>query len=111
MALNDVPDHEGFATTFAALARPGARLVLAFNNPYSFRLRGEGHVVDYFASGARGLYGGMSAALGTPVRYYHRTLEEYLDAFLAAGWRLTRLVDVPHPGGFPFFMLLSLDLP
>src|SRR5215211_2911676 len=88
LALNDVEDYRGFAATLAALAKPGARTVLALNNPYSFLVRGEGHVTDYFASGARGVYGGLSAQLGVPVRYYHRTLEEYLDAFLGAGLRL-----------------------
>ncbi len=62
---------------------------------------------DYFASGARGTYGGMSALMGAPVRYYHRTLEEYVDAFLSAGLRLVKLVDVPHGPGFPRFMILA----
>src|SRR5919197_2736029 len=96
LALNDVADHRGFAATLAALARPGARVALAFNNPYSFLVRGEGHVTDYFASGARGIYGGMSALLQGTVRYYHRTLEEYVAAFLDAGLRLTTLADMPH---------------
>jgi hypothetical protein len=29
--LHDVPDHRGFATTLASVARPEARVVLAFN--------------------------------------------------------------------------------
>jgi 2-polyprenyl-3-methyl-5-hydroxy-6-metoxy-1,4-benzoquinol methylase len=33
LALNDVANHRGFAATLASLARPGARVVLAFNNP------------------------------------------------------------------------------
>ena len=118
LALNDVADHRGFAATLAALARPGARVALAFNNPYSFLVRGEGHVTDYFASGARGIYGGMSALLQGTVRYYHRTLEEYVAAFLDAGLRLTMLADVPHtppppPDGrrFPFFMILAFAKP
>jgi 2-polyprenyl-3-methyl-5-hydroxy-6-metoxy-1,4-benzoquinol methylase len=61
LALNDVEDYRGFAATLAALAGPGARVVLALKNPYSFLVRGEGHVTDYFASGARGVYGGLSA--------------------------------------------------
>ena len=81
-------------------------------------MRGEGHVTDYFASGATGIYGGMSALLQGTVRYYHRMLEEYVDAFLEAGLRLTKLADVPHtprppPEGrrFPFFMILAFDKP
>jgi 2-polyprenyl-3-methyl-5-hydroxy-6-metoxy-1,4-benzoquinol methylase len=118
MALNDVADYRGFAATLAAVAKPGARVALAFNNPYSFLVRGEGHVTDYFASGGRGIYGGMSSHLGGTVRYYHRTLEEYLDAFLAAGLRLVKLADVAHrpappPGDcrFPFIMVLAFDKP
>jgi 2-polyprenyl-3-methyl-5-hydroxy-6-metoxy-1,4-benzoquinol methylase len=118
LALNDVPDHRGFAATVASLAKPGARIALAFNNPYSFLVRGEGHITDYFENGARGAYGGMAAA-GVPARYYHRTLEEYMDAFIAAGLRLVKLADVPDRGGlirmlpeggrFPRFMVLVFE--
>jgi hypothetical protein len=119
LALNDIADHRGFAATMAALARPGARAVLALNNPYSAVPRG--HITDYFEHGARGVYGGLSAAMGGTVRYYHRPLEEYLDAFLAAGFRLARLVDVPDRPGldwllpdgcrFPRFMVLAFEKP
>ena len=91
LALNDVRDYQGFAVTLASLASPGARAVLAFNNPYSAVVRE--HVADYFASGAMGAYGGLWEA-GIKARYYHRTLEQYLDAFLAAGLRPTKLADV-----------------
>jgi hypothetical protein len=113
LALNDVEDYRGFAATLAALGRPGARVVLALNTPYSFLVRGEGHVTDYFASGARGVYGGLPARLGVPVRYCHRTLEEYLDASLGAGLRLRALADVPSDrrGGIPSFMVLAFDKP
>jgi SAM-dependent methyltransferase len=118
LVLNDVHDYQGFAVTLASLAKPGARLVLAFNNPYSSVVRE--HVADYFASGTMGTYGGLSQA-GIKARYYHRTLEEYLDAFLAAGLRLTKLADVVDvfglpwllPGGsrFPRFMVLAFEKP
>ena len=111
LVLNDVADHRGFAATLASLARPGARVVLAFNNPYSSVVRE--HIVDYFAHGALGVYGGMSAQ-GVKAHYYHRTLEEYLDAFLGTGLRLAKLVDVPEPERpgqrrFPLFMVLAFD--
>ncbi len=119
LALNDVADHRGFAAALAALAKPGARAVFALNNPYSAVVRG--HVADYFENGARGVYGGMSAALGGEVSYHHRTLEEYLAAFLAAGFRLARLADVPDRPGldwllpahcrFPRFMVLAFEKP
>jgi 2-polyprenyl-3-methyl-5-hydroxy-6-metoxy-1,4-benzoquinol methylase len=115
LALNDVADYRGFAATLATLVRPGGRIVLAFNNPYSLLVRG--HISDYFASGTIGVYGGMTRALGGTIHYYHRTLEEYLDAFLDAGLRLTKLADVdsPHvqwnylPEGyrFPVFTVLA----
>jgi 2-polyprenyl-3-methyl-5-hydroxy-6-metoxy-1,4-benzoquinol methylase len=109
LALNDVADHRGFAVTLAALLRPGGRLALAFNNPYSSVVRG--HVAGYFDAGALGIYGGMSERLGGTVRYYHRTLEQYLGAFLETGLRLARLVDVREDRPFPFFMVLAFEKP
>ena len=119
LVLNDVPDHRGFIATLGAVLKPGGRLVVAMNNPYSYVVRR--HVVDYFAPGAYP-YRGM-AAQGVRVHFYQRTLEEYLDAFLAAGFRLGKLVDVPTPEPvlnnphldrleprgyqFPYFMILS----
>ncbi len=92
--------------------------MLGFNNPYSSVVRG--HVTDYFASGALGIYGGMWE-VGIRAHYYHRTLEDYLDAFLSAGFRLAKLLDVPDradllpalPEGsrFPRFMVLAFDKP
>ena len=118
LALNDVRDYQGFAATLASLASSGARLVLGFNNPYSSVVRG--HVTDYFASGTVAVYGGMWD-MGIKAHYYHRTLEDYLDAFLGAGFRLAKLVDVPDrsdllptlPQGsrFPRFMVLAFDKP
>jgi 2-polyprenyl-3-methyl-5-hydroxy-6-metoxy-1,4-benzoquinol methylase len=118
LALNDVRDYQGFALTLASLASPGARAVLAFNNPYSAVVRE--HVTDYFASSAMGAYGGLWQA-GVKARYYHRTLEEYLDAFLAAGLQLTKLADVedlfglewllPGECRFPRFMVLAFEKP
>lgn len=118
LALNDVADHRGFAATLASLARPGARVVLALNNPYSAVTRG--HISDYFAQDALGLYVGL-AKQGIRAHYYHRTLEDYLDAFLGAGFRLAKLADVTDAGGqpgllpdgvrFPRFIVLAFDAP
>jgi hypothetical protein len=54
----------------------------------------------------------------------HRTLEEYLDAFIAAGMRLVKLADsrdhcflsgpdsiLPEGGRFPRFLLLAFTRP
>ncbi len=118
--LNDVYDYQSFLTTLGSVARPGGRLVLSMNNPYSFVVRG--HITDYFDSGKSYPYRGM-AEEGVKVHFFQRTLEEYLDACFAAGFQLQRLVDIPTPEGtfkrrndtlipvgyqFPFFMILSL---
>jgi SAM-dependent methyltransferase len=92
--LNDVEDHRGFAETLARALRPGGRAVFGFNNPYDYVMR-KGLGSAYFQTGAeypRGL-----AVAGVPVRFYHRTLPDYLDGFLDAGLRLTKMVDVDHP--------------
>src|SRR5262249_14453905 len=118
LALNDVADHRGFAATLVAAARPGARVVLALNNPYAAVVRR--HIVDYFANGAMGMYTSF-ARQGIPAHYYHRTLEAYLDAFLGVGFRLVKLADVTDQGGspwllprhfiFPRFLILAFDAP
>ena len=117
LVLNDVRDYRGFAATLAAALKPGGRLVLAFNNPYSAVV--DRHVTDYFDSGNVSPYRGLWEA-GIRAYYYHRTLEDYLDAFGAAGLRLDKLTDVralagshrpdaylPEGGQFPRFMLLA----
>jgi 2-polyprenyl-3-methyl-5-hydroxy-6-metoxy-1,4-benzoquinol methylase len=118
LALNDVADHRGFAATLVAAARPGARVVLTLNSPYAAVVRG--HIVDYFANGALGTYATF-ATRGISAHYYHRTLEEYLDAFLGVGFRLVKLADVTDHGGsswllpanysFPRFLILAFDAP
>ncbi|WP_329163977.1 class I SAM-dependent methyltransferase [Streptomyces sp. NBC_01717] len=117
LVLNDVQDYRGFATTLAAVLKPGGRLALAFNNPYGAVIRQ--HVTDYFDSGAVSPYRSMWTE-GIKTYHHHRTLEDYLDAFLATGLRLTKLTDIPAladaqgagsllPDGvrFPRFMLLT----
>lgn len=117
--LNDVYDYRGFLSTLSSVTKPGGRLVMFINNPYSFVVRG--HVTDYFDSDKAFSYRGM-AEEGIKVHFYQRTLGEYIDASIAAGFQLQRLIDVPTPEGsfkrrddtlipigyqFPFFMILS----
>jgi 2-polyprenyl-3-methyl-5-hydroxy-6-metoxy-1,4-benzoquinol methylase len=117
LVLNDVPDYRGFAATLAAVLAPGGRLVVALNNPYGAVV--HSHVTDYFDSGAVSVYRGF-LPLGIRVYHYHRTLEDYLDAFLGAGLRLGKLADLtglagerrpqtclPEGARFPRFMLLG----
>jgi SAM-dependent methyltransferase len=118
LALNDIADHRSFAANMAAFVKPGGRVVLGLNSPYSFVVRER--VTDYFENGATSVYRGLSAR-GIKTHAYHRTLEEYLDAFLATGLRLVKLVDVPERAGhewllpkecrFPLFMILAFEKP
>lgn len=120
LVLNDVENHKGFISTLATVLRPGGRMVILLNNPYIAVL--HGHVTDYFDSGAASPYHGFAAA-GIHVTFHHRTLAEYLDAFIGAGLILRKLVDLagvpmhsPYsllPAGvrFPRFMLLAFDKP
>lgn len=121
LVLNDVADYQGFAATLAASLAPGGRLVLAFNSPYGAVVRK--HVSDYFASGTVTPYGSLWR-LGIKVYHHHRTLGEYLDAFLANGLNLVKLVDLagvtsqhgpdtilPEGVNFPRFMLLAFVKP
>jgi 2-polyprenyl-3-methyl-5-hydroxy-6-metoxy-1,4-benzoquinol methylase len=92
--LNDVEEHRGFAETLGQALKPGGRAVFGFNNPYDYfrRRRLPG---GYFASGVSHPCG--LSSVGVNVSFYHRTLAEYVDAFLAAGLHLTKIVDVDHP--------------
>jgi 2-polyprenyl-3-methyl-5-hydroxy-6-metoxy-1,4-benzoquinol methylase len=94
MVLNDVEDHVGFARTIGRVLETGGVAVIAMNSPYAYVLR-KGLAADYFASN-KPLPSGL-AATGINVAFYHRTLGEYLDAFFAAGLRLTKLEDVDYP--------------
>lgn len=121
LVLNDVPDHRGFAATLGASLKPGRRAVLALNNPYSAVV--NRHVADYFNSGAASPYRGLWEA-GIKTYHYHRTLEDYLDAFLASDLHLAKLADIaarsdshrpdaclPNGARFPRFMLLAFSKP
>ena len=82
LELNDVYDYKGFIATLTSVLKPGGRLVVAMNNRYSYLVRK--HLSDYFESGSAYLYWRM-AAEGIRVHFCHRSLEEYLDTFLACG--------------------------
>jgi len=91
--------------------------VLAFNNPYGAVIRKR--VADCFDSNAASPYLGLWAAV-VKTHHHHRTLKEYLDAFLVTGLHLTKLADLAGiasvhdprtilPEGYRFsrFMLLT----
>jgi 2-polyprenyl-3-methyl-5-hydroxy-6-metoxy-1,4-benzoquinol methylase len=116
--LNDVYDYQGFIDTLATLIKPGGRIALSMNNLYSFIVRN--HLKNYFDSGAFP-YRSM-VERGVNVHFYQRTLEEYVDAFLAASFQLEKPADLPTPEQwlnrrtdgllpqgyqFPYIMLLS----
>lgn len=116
--LNDVPDYVGFISTLATVLKPGGRAVFAFNNPYSAVLRGK--VADYFETGTVRPYDRLWGE-GIAVFHYHRTMAEYLDAFLGSGFDMLRLIDIPRvwapeegppppaPTVVPFLMILSMQ--
>jgi 2-polyprenyl-3-methyl-5-hydroxy-6-metoxy-1,4-benzoquinol methylase len=109
MVLHAVENYRGFATTLATVLKSRGVLVLAFLSPYAAVI--HRHVDNYFESGTvtpnRGLW-----MQGIETYYRHRTLEEYVDAFLAAGLRLTKLGDLQWGHGrFPNFTLLAFDKP
>ncbi|HET7638729.1 MAG TPA: class I SAM-dependent methyltransferase [Ktedonobacteraceae bacterium] len=120
LVLNDVFDYQGFLATLGASTKRGGRLVFVMNNPYSYVVRNR--ISNYFDSGKAFLYRGMSQK-GIKVHFYQRTLQEYMDACLGAGFQLQRLVDLPTPERilnnfvtgkllpkgyqFPYFMILS----
>jgi len=120
LVLNDVPDYHGFITTLSASLKPRGRIVLSLNNPYSALLREK--VENYFDSEAVAQY------VFGPALYFHRTMEEYLQAFHTADLVLYRLYDVqmteamvaqlpaqnrdfpwyPFYHRFPFILILEL---
>jgi 2-polyprenyl-3-methyl-5-hydroxy-6-metoxy-1,4-benzoquinol methylase len=89
LVLNDVPDYVGLITTLSQVLKPRGRIVLSLNNPYSALLREK--VQDYFDSSAIAQYG-----FG-PAFYFHRTMEQYLQAFDQQGLVLRRLYDLHMP--------------
>jgi 2-polyprenyl-3-methyl-5-hydroxy-6-metoxy-1,4-benzoquinol methylase len=117
LVLNDVHNYLGLANTLGTVTKPGGRLVLSMNNPYSAVIRDK--VANYFDSGKRVEYQGL-ASRGVHVLYYHRTLEQYITAFRDAGFLLQTLSDVGPAEEqartqtfpqryyhFPFFMILE----
>jgi 2-polyprenyl-3-methyl-5-hydroxy-6-metoxy-1,4-benzoquinol methylase len=123
LVLNDVPDYQGFIATIGQVLKRGGRAVFSINNPYSAVIREK--VANYFDSGQATLYN--MAKEGVAVYYYHRTMEEYMNAFRAQGFLLRTLRDVRVPEAlaptlqqthaaipyadryhrFPFFMMLE----
>ena len=93
LVINDVPDYQGFIHTLGAVTKPAGRVCMSLNNPYSALIREK--VANYFDSGKATLYN--MAKDGVEVYYFHRTLEEYFAAFLAAGFGLRGYQDVRLP--------------
>lgn len=98
MVLNDVPDYIGFITTLGTVLKPGGRAVFSLNNPYSATFRNKSD--NYFESGTSVIYAGM-AQMGVEVYYFHRTMEEYIEAFSNNGFLLRKLHDLSQPGSAP----------
>jgi 2-polyprenyl-3-methyl-5-hydroxy-6-metoxy-1,4-benzoquinol methylase len=123
LVLNDVADYTVFIATLSSVVKPGGRIVLSMNNPYSALLREK--VDNYFDSDAVAQYG-----FG-PAIYFHRTMEDYFRALDQAGLLLRRLYDLqmteamvehlpeknrqfswfPFYHRFPFMLILDLIKP
>jgi 2-polyprenyl-3-methyl-5-hydroxy-6-metoxy-1,4-benzoquinol methylase len=108
LVLNSVQDRLGFAATLASVLKPGGTLVQSLLNPYGAFLHRR--VRDYFDSGVKMPHPYLLQQ-GIETYHYHHTLEEYVDAFLAAGLRLTKLADLRWRTPFPSFMLLAFEKP
>jgi 2-polyprenyl-3-methyl-5-hydroxy-6-metoxy-1,4-benzoquinol methylase len=119
LVLNDVPDYEGYIVTLGRVLKPGGRGVASLSNPYSAVMRDK--VEHYFDSGVAREYQDM-ASRGVRVYHFHRTMEEYITAFVDAGFLLLHYSDVdprkatrhlPHVSldryyHLPFFTILEL---
>ena len=118
LVLNDTPDCGAFIRTMGESTKSGGHAVVTLNNPYSAVIRQK--VANYAESGASAAHIGLGKA-GVHVKYYHRTMEELVEAFHWAGYVIERLEDlIPQPSSdlpvfgekyshFPYMMLLLLS--
>ena len=93
--LDGVADHTGLLRTVGDALKPGGRLLLSLNNPYSAVKRGK--LETYFASGSVSrVFGKERVCFEAP--YVHRTFENFVTAFRHNGFLLRTLEDVrPDP--------------
>jgi len=92
LVIMDVFDYLGFVSTLSDVTKAGGRVVLSMHNPYT-SVRQE-RVKNYFDSGpTTHQYKGL-LELGIFVCYCHRTLEEYIAAFVENGFLLKNLSDL-----------------
>lgn len=119
LVIDDVPDYCGYISTLGQVVRSGGRVVVSMNNPYSAVMRDK--VEHYYDSGSAVEYQGM-ASRGVRVYYYYRTMEEYIAAFVEAGFSVRHYSDVDPRRAqtsvprerleryqhFPFFTILEL---
>jgi SAM-dependent methyltransferase len=124
MALHYLEDLDAVLRACRAALATGGRVCFSVLHPVitssdvqsSPGPRGSWTVDDYFLSGAR-----ERLWMGDTVTWFHRTIEEYVDALTGAGFTLTALRECkPEPGRFggdeaelarrrrvPLFLLLS----
>lgn len=94
MVLMDVFDYLGFVSTLSSVTKTGGHVVLSMHNPYASAPLRKHRVKNYFDSGPTTTqYYGL-AQLGVFVYYCHRTLEEYITAFVENEFLLKSLSDV-----------------
>jgi 2-polyprenyl-3-methyl-5-hydroxy-6-metoxy-1,4-benzoquinol methylase len=108
LVLNDVYDYVGYINTLGTVTKPGARVVLSFNNPYSAVFRAKAQ--SYYDSGTAVLYEGLRR-VGVRVYHFHRTLEDYMTAFREAGFLLRSLSDLRATADLPPGTVVETRLP
>jgi 2-polyprenyl-3-methyl-5-hydroxy-6-metoxy-1,4-benzoquinol methylase len=108
LVLNDVYDYAGYISTLGEVTKPGGRVVLSLNNPYSAVFREKAR--SYYDSGTAILYRGLSEA-GVHVYHFHRTLEDYITAFREAGFLLRSLSDLRETGAIPTHIIVEERMP
>jgi 2-polyprenyl-3-methyl-5-hydroxy-6-metoxy-1,4-benzoquinol methylase len=108
LVLNDVYDYVGYIRTLGEVTKPGGRVVLSMNNPYSAVFREKAR--SYYDSGTAILYRGLSNE-GVHVYHFHQTFEDYMTAFREAGFLLRSLSDLRATGDIPPHIVIEERMP
>jgi len=101
LTLEHVSDHSSVFREAARVTRPGGVFAMVLNHPVWTAPEStpitdsDGEVLwrpgEYFSTG----YSVMTTDAGT-VTFFHRTMSDLLNAAATAGWRLERMIELPH---------------
>jgi ubiquinone/menaquinone biosynthesis C-methylase UbiE len=100
LVLHYLPDWTAPLAELRRVLRPGGRLIIAVDHPFSVHLmhREAGRQPDYFATyqhTAEWTVGGRTM----PMTFWHRPLHAMTDAFTAAGFRIAVISEPPPAPG------------